>query len=178
MQSSWDTFADLESALAGTRGNTQHALRLVQQNLIVGESVEWVSTASVNDFGNWDDGVVVVTDERVIVSYVNSAVEMTYAQTVVRYPIPRIIQFQGEGHLSSFQIEGIPLQAVALPNATLERFRELLDSTPTPESTTTLQAGQSNDPVETLSKLKSLLDMDLITEEEYEAKKAEILSRM
>lgn len=34
------------------------------------------------------------------------------------------------------------------------------------------------DPVETLSKLKQLMDKFLITREEYEAKKAEILSRM
>ena len=34
------------------------------------------------------------------------------------------------------------------------------------------------DPVETLSKLKQLMDKFLITREEYEAKKAEVLSRM
>lgn len=51
MQSSWDTFSDLNSALSGVRGNTKQALQLVQQNLIVGESVEWVATAAVNEMG-------------------------------------------------------------------------------------------------------------------------------
>jgi len=36
----------------------------------------------------------------------------------------------------------------------------------------------TEDPVETLAKLKRMLDADLINQSEYDAKKAEILSRI
>lgn len=121
---------------------------------------------------------MVLTNERIIVAYLNTGLNMTFAQMSNRLPIPRVIQFQGEGYVSSFQIEGLPLQAIALPAATVGRLREILESTPTPESTTTHLVVQVDDPVETLSKLKSMLDMDLVTREEYEAKKTEVMSQM
>jgi membrane protease subunit (stomatin/prohibitin family) len=39
-------------------------------------------------------------------------------------------------------------------------------------------APEATDPLQTLQKLKAMLDADLITQEEYDAKKADVLSRM
>jgi hypothetical protein len=40
------------------------------------------------------------------------------------------------------------------------------------------QAAPAEDPVEKLAKLKKMLDADLITQEEYDAKKQDILAQM
>lgn len=179
MQSSWDTFTTIESAMSGTRGNTQQAVSLVKENLIVGEAVEWIATTSVNDLGNWHDGAIILTDQRVIVSYFYADLNMSYAHMNSRLPVPGIVQFQGEGWLTTFQIHGIPLQAVAMPEATLNELRQRLESAKLIiEVDDGFMAPANEDPVETLSTLKKLLEQDLITQAEYDAKKTEILARM
>ncbi|MDH7464604.1 PH domain-containing protein [Chitinophagaceae bacterium 26-R-25] len=54
----------------------------------------------------------------------------------------------------------------------------LVVSGPTGQSQTNTEQKQQDDPVAVLQKLKTLLDNQLISQEEYDAKKAEVLSRM
>lgn len=62
MQTTWKVFTQLNEALSNTRGNTQISIGLVRDNFFVGETAEWIATAAVNDFGDWQDGCVILTD--------------------------------------------------------------------------------------------------------------------
>ena len=57
------------------------------------------------------------------------------------------------------------------PESAAERFAPKEEETANPEP-------PAEDPMETLAKLKKMLDADLISQDEYDKKKAEILSRM
>lgn len=178
MQTTWKTFGSMAEAISGTRGNTQIAFGLVQENLFVGETVEWAATAAVNDFGDWQDGCVVLTDQRLFAAYVDPTLQQTYGNMVPRVPVPRISQFQGGGDLTTFAVDGIPLQAVALMPDSFEHLQQLLNSIDMSEHIGTSTQSAPEDPMAALGKAKELLDAGLITQEEYDAKKVEILARL
>ncbi len=54
----------------------------------------------------------------------------------------------------------------------------IVNTPPVPEINTQSNHQQKEDPIEVLQKLKSLLENDLITIDEYDAKKTEVLARM
>ena len=178
MQTTWKSFSSLDEAISGTRGNTQLSFGLVRENLFVGESVEWAATAAMNDFGDWQDGSVVLTDQRIFAAYADPSLQQTYGNMVERVPAPRISEYQGGGDLATFAIEGLPIQSIALDPQHLDQLRELLSATDAPQMGNAVFGAVSEDPVEILSKLKKMLDAELISQEEYDAKKAEVLSRM
>jgi hypothetical protein len=69
MQLTWKTFRSLDEAAQGRlRGATRASLQFATQQLFVGEVTEWVATASINQAISWDDGVVLLTDQRLMVS--------------------------------------------------------------------------------------------------------------
>jgi len=186
MQTTWKVFSSINEAIAGTRGNTQISVGLVRDNMFVEESAEWIATAAVNDFGDWQDGCVVVTNLRVFVAYVDPSLQQTYGNMVDRVPVPRISQMQGGGNLATFAIDGLPYQALALMPREFEALREMLTQT---DMTDVVNAGvnavgnpgtsaQQEDPMAALTKAKELLEAGLITEAEYDAKKEEILKRL
>lgn len=178
MQATWKCFSDVRTALNSTRGLTQAAIELVRQNLAVGESCEWIGTASVNDFGEWNDGVLIVSDLRIIASYGSQRLGHTYANFVDRVPVPRVLQLQGQPGIAYFQIDGLPVQAVATTDALFTNFREILARTPVPEDSLVIAGAAAFDPVTAMAKLKEMYDSALITDEEFQSKKAEILARM
>lgn len=77
MQTTWKVFTSVNEAISGTRGNTQISIGLVRDNMFMEESAEWIATAAVNDFGDWQDGCVVVTNQRVFVAYVDPTLQQT-----------------------------------------------------------------------------------------------------
>ena len=182
MQNTWKTFASLDEAIRGSRGNTQISMGLVRENLIVGETIEWVATSSVNDFGEWKDGCIVLTSQRIFAAYVDTTLQQTYGNMVSRFPVPQIAEYQGGGQLTNFSIEGLPYQALALTPSQLSEFRSLLaDTDMTALGVMAPPAAAPNssvDPTAALSKAKELLDAGLITSDEYETKKREILDRL
>jgi hypothetical protein len=180
MQNTWKTFTSLGDAIDGTRGNTQISIGLVRENLFVGETVEWVATSTVNDFGEWKDGCIVVTNQRIFAAYVDTDLQQTYGNMVARFPVPQIAEYQGGGQVTNFAIEGLPYQALALTPTQLNEFRALLansDMTTTGPAPSQSQT-TSEDPTLALSKVKELLDAGLINAEEYEIKKREVLDRI
>ena len=66
------------------------------------------------------------------------------------------------------QMQQTPMQQTQMQQAPSSRFTQVNEST----------SNKPSDPVEVLGKLKALLDAGLISQEEYDAKKNEILSRM
>jgi len=97
---------------------------------------------------------------------------------VERVPVPRLSGYHGGGDLATFAIEGLPIQSIALDPQHLETLRQLLGATDTSQTGAPSLGAASEDPVETLSKLKKMLDAELISQEEFDAKKVEILARM
>jgi len=178
MQNTWLSFKSLDGALQGTRGNTQSTVILVRDNLFVGETVEWVATGAVNDFGEWSDASVVLTDQRLFVAYTNLILEQTYGNMIPRVPVPGIARLQGGGDKAHFKIEAVTDSTIALNPDHLAQLQKLLGETdvlniqgpPTPPP--------AEDPKSALLTAKELLDAGLITEAEYEAKKQEILGRL
>lgn len=168
------TFRTLADALRGTNSTTQSCLGLVKENLYVGEEAEWISVASVNDFGDWHDGVIVVTDQRVFAAYLNKAADQIYGNMIARLPAPRVSQLQGGGSLTAFEIAGLPLQAFGVGPSSFEELREIL-SAPSEQAGGTSTA---EDPRSALATAKSLLDEGLISQHEYDEKKKEILARL
>ena len=178
MQRQWAAFASLGEAKNQTRGNTQSAVILVEQNLYVDERAEWVATASVNDYGDWHDGVVVLTDQRIFAAYTHQDLQQTYGNMIPRHPAPHIAQFQGGGAQAHFEIAGLPLQAIALDPSHLGKLKELIQSAASDSGGASSFAQLADDPMAALKTAKDLLDGGLITQEEYDQKKQEILSRL
>lgn len=178
MQNTWLTFNSLSTAISGTRGNTQAAIGLVKDNLYVGEKVEWVATAAINDFGNWRDGCVVLTDQRIFAAYCDETLQQTYGNMIARIPVPRISEFQGGGDVTSFEIQGLPIQAIALAPKHLHDLKDFLTNTDQASQLASAAASVSEDPKESLMKARELADLGLISEAEYDAKKQEILGRL
>jgi len=67
------------------------------------------------------------------------------------------------GPLSSGEVNGVPSKATRVPSSTSPRL--------------TQSRGNPDDPIAKMKKLKMLLDSGFITQEDYEAKKADILER-
>lgn len=178
MQSTWKVFGSLEEAISQTRGNTQLSIGLVKENLYVGEGVEWLATAAVNDFGDWQDGCVVVTDQRVFVAYADPTLNQIYGNMVSRAPVPRISQFQGGGNLATFAIDGLPYQALALMPEHFSALKTMLEETDMSSRMGQMPQAPSEDPTAALAKAKELLDAGLISQDEFDAKKKEILDRL
>ncbi len=87
--------------------------------------------------------------------------------------VNNMIENQTPGSFSSFGAElGIGLGTAGV-------FSDIVKQsiTPTPDSGTDAGAAE-NDPMEALTRLKKMLDAGLIEQSDYDAKKAEILSRM
>ena len=177
MQNTWESFTSLDSALQGTRGNTQSTIILARDNLFLDEKVEWVATGSVLDLGDWSDASVVVTDQRVFVCYTNLILEQTYGNMTSRVPVPEIVQLQGGGDKAHFLMSGITDSTISLKHEHLKKLKDLLSSTDV-LSAPGAAAPAAEDPKAALLIAKELLDAGLISEAEYDAKKQEILSRL
>lgn len=178
MQTTWKVFSQLNEALSSTRGNTQISIGLVRDNLFVGETAEWIATAAVNDFGDWQDGCVILTDQRLFVAYVDPSLQQTYGHMVSRIPVPRISQLQGGGNLATFAVDGLPYQAIALMPADFSRLTELLNETDMTDVINANLAPSPEDPMVALKKAKELLDAGLISQADFDGKKEEILKRL
>lgn len=181
MQTTWKTFTDITSAISACRGNTQISIGLVKENLFVGETAEWIATASVNDFGDWQDGCVVLTDQRLFVAYVDPSLQQSYGNMIPRIPVPRLSQFQGGGNLTNFAIEGLTYQAIALNPAHFSELSGLLAATDASEfigQDSMAAPAAPEDPMVALTKAKELLEAGLITQQEFDSKKEEILKRL
>lgn len=178
MQTTWKVFGSLEEAISQTRGNTQLSLGLVKENLFVDEPVEWAATSSVNDFGEWKDGCIVVTDQRIFVAYADPTLNQVYGNMVSRVPVPRISQLQGGGNLATFAVDGLPYQALALMPEHFSAFKSLLEDTDMSSRIGQGPQAPQEDPMAALTKAKQLLEAGLISQEEFDAKKQEILDRL
>ena len=78
-----------------------------------------------------------------------------------------------------FYSDDLPAIQTALSMLKADRFRELLDAPIPPPEPTRSPSGSSKDEVfDAVKKLKELHDMGAITEAEFSAKKAELLSRL
>jgi len=178
MQTTWKSFTSLDDAIRSTRGNTQISIGLVKENLFIDEQAEWIGTASVNDFGEWKDGSVVLTSQRVFVAYCDPSLQQAYGNMVSRFPVPRISQFQSGGQSANFAIEGLPYQAIQLSQEQFGELNALLADTDITAAGVDATAPAALDPKAALANLKELLADDLITQEEFQAKKKEILDRL
>lgn len=178
MQTTWKVFASLEEAIAQTRGNTQLSFGLVKENLFVDEPVVWAATSSVNDFGEWKDGSLVVTDQRIFMAYADPSLNQVYGNMVSRVPVPRISQLQGGGNLATFAIDGLPCQALALMPEHFIALKSLLEETDMSTHISQTPQATQEDPMAALSKAKELLAAGLISQEDFDAKKQEILDRL
>lgn len=177
MQSTWKSYRNLQNARRDTRGNTRQAIDLIAENLYVGETADWLFTATVQDFSSWNDGCLVLTDKRLFVSYALESTGQIFGNMIAVPPAPTVNQLQGGGFTTTFQVVGLPVQAIGLQPNQFSEFMNALDSV---EGGASSMGGapQAQDPVEALTTAQRLLDNGLITEAEYEDKKAEILKRL
>lgn len=104
--------------------------------------------------------------------------QQTYGNMISRVPVPRISELQGGGNLTTFAIDGLPYQAVALMPADFSRLTEMLNDTDMTHVINADLAPAPEDPMVALKKAKELLDVGLINQADFDAKKEEILKRL
>lgn len=186
MQSTWEQFPDLRGAVLRTRGNTAAAVQLVKQNLYVGEEVSLVVTCSIAELGAWNDGCLAVTNQRLFFAYTTVSTQSTYGSTIPLPPAPEFRELQGQvpvGGVRTFEIGRVPSHTVALTTAQYEALATAIDSVGYGEMSDSEAASGSApagpaDPTDSLATAKRLLDLGLISQDEYDAKKQEILDRL
>jgi hypothetical protein len=178
VQNNWKTFGDLRSALAGTRGRTLVALRLVTENMFAAEIATWIAPADVNIAMTWTDGVVVLTDQRLF--FAECGDYNSFTVFIERGPSLRLQELQGSRGLVRFQVPNMGAQGVALPRAQFEYLKQALET----DDGVDIHAGsspvatESGDHVELLRQLGSLRDAGVLSPLEFAVKKAELLSRI
>ena len=149
-------------------------------NILNDDEIIEKAVMGLYDKGN---GIIIATNKRCF--FLNKG--MMWGSKMEDFPYDKISSIQYETGLifGTIKIFTSGNQAVIeqVDKNCTKDFCEYVRNRITKIHTATTPTVQENskiteDPLETLSKLKRLLEADLITEEEYNAKKAEILSRM
>jgi hypothetical protein len=187
MQTTWKVFSDLREAQRGTRGATGAALRVIAENMLIDERLSWLATADVYAFGVQVDGIVALSGQRAYVGMCDGTDALAY--WVDRAGVNTIQQVRGNTpHLSTFSLSTMPeVTAIQLTPSSFEYFREAIESWQVTSERIPVQANAplelTKAPVpdsatELLLQLKRLLDAGVLSEGEFEAKKAEVLARL
>ncbi|WAC68916.1 PH domain-containing protein [Microbacterium sp. SL75] len=156
-------------------GFVKRDLAHLESNLAEGETVSLILSGTYDN----QNGILALTDRRLL--FLNHGL---LSQRSEDFPLEKVssVQFKAGMVLGEVTIYTSNQQAtiknVGKPQgkAFVDASRARLGKSPSPASSES--AADSSDPVAQLTKLAALRDASLITPDEYNAKKAEILERM
>lgn len=168
---------DIRDAAQGlpASGFVKRDLAHLESNLAKGESVSHILSGTYDN----QNGILALTDRRLL--FLNHGL---FSQRSEDFPLEKVssVQFKAGMVLGEVTIYTSNQQAtiknVGKPQgkAFVDASRARLGKSPDPVSNEAPVT--TGDPVEQMTKLASLRDAGLITSEEFDAKKAEILERM
>lgn len=186
----------LDRAIAEETGAVRAAMKLVRENLLATESCEWVGRATVRAAAVQSAGCIVLTDQNYWVGHFDNDLSLALADRVERVSGDQILRLRGSGQEGVFRIEGLAVQSITVSPSELldleECARTSLDRaassgepeddalTAKPETQPQVTVGDSgtSGALVAMRELQALLDAGFITEEEFQAKKQDILKRL
>ena len=181
-QSTWESFTSFQEALSGTEDETRLAIKAVERALHVDEAVEWIATGALQDkLAVWQDASIVLTDKRLLVSFASFWPGKFEVSSIEREPNFEFKQLQNLGNLARFDIRGfgrLDWQFLALAPEHLVELKERLAATAISPSSAPTSSSPIETPMAALTTIKELLDSGLITQDDYERKKKEVLDRL
>jgi len=171
----------LDSQIATASGEMKSALVLIRDNLVAGQAVLWVGSAKVTDMGDRSSGCVVLTDAAIWVGYVATELNSVYAVHVDLGPGTILHRLRGSDSDAHFRIEGISLQSISMSPGSFASFESEVHARTielSRHADVSHDPGPSRSALEAMQELQQLFDVGLISESEFQAKRAEILNRI